>query len=91
MKLSEFKQTQQNEEKKDTQKDNYEKKAEDLYDKYKDMSQGDLMNELMAQVANQKSNGTFNYNQLENSVQQVLPFLNEEQKNNLLTILQKLK
>ena len=87
MKLSEFKQTQPNEEK----KDNYEKKAEDLYEKYKDMSQGDLMNELMAQVANQKSNGTFNYNQLENSVQQVLPFLNEEQKNNLLTILQKLK
>lgn len=97
MKLSEFKNVQKEVDKKNTNNgkvnetkvDN--KKIEDAYNTYKNMNQNELMEELINQVSKQKQDGTFNYQQINNSVQQLMPFLNDEQKNNLLSILQKIK
>ena len=68
-----------------------EKSIEELYGTYKNMNSNQLLNELLKQVDNQKKDGTFNFDGLKNSLNQVMPFLNEEQKNNLMTILNQIK
>ncbi len=97
MKLSEFKNAPKENEKKDTKQEKINKtnvdnkKIEEAYNTYKDMNENQLMAELLSQVSKQKQNGTFNYQQIKNSVETLTPFLNEEQKNNLLSILEKIK
>ena len=89
MKLSEYKNEQNQQE---TNKNKApEKSVEDLYNTYKNMNQSELMQTLFSEVAKQKQQGSFDYNKLQNSLNQVMPYLNDEQKKNLLTILQQLK
>ena len=102
MKLSEFKNTEksqstssENTEKEDktfkqTNKQS-EKTIEELYSTYKNMNSNELLAQLLKQVDSQKKEGTFNFDNLKNSLNQVMPFLNEEQKNNLMTILNQIK
>lgn len=89
MKLSEYK----NEEiKGDKPKQNNKSQTiEQLYDTYKSMNQSELLNTLLTEVEKQKQEGTFDYQKIQSNLSQVFPFLNEEQKTNLLTILQKIK
>ena len=93
MKLSEYKP----EENCDTNKKSHEKKVEEnksieeMYNIYKNFSQDELTNELFKNIAKQKSDGTFDYEKINQTISQVLPYLNENQKNNLMTILQKIK
>lgn len=92
MKLSEFKNKEEKESKKESL--NTKKGSDNIqnaYDKYKDLSHDELMSELDKQIAKQKNDGTFNLDELKNSAQKVMPFLNNAQKNNLMSILEKLK
>ncbi len=97
MKLSEFK-TKNSQAKKTTDKTKnemnnnvHQKSVEELYDTYKDMNQDQLLSQLFKQVENQKKDGTFNFERLNDYAKQISPFLNEEQKNNLMTILNQIK
>ncbi len=102
MKLSEFKNTEKSQSKsseniekedkkvKHTNKQN-EKTIEELYSTYKNMNSNELLAQLLKQVDSQKKEGTFDFDNLKNSLNQVMPFLNEEQKNNLMTILNQIK
>ena len=94
MKLSEFKNKETDGIKQTEQKQTNEssnKSVEEMYNNYKNMNSTQLMQELFSQVNMQKQNGTFNFDKLNESINQVLPYLGEEQKNNLLSILNSLK
>ena len=64
---------------------------ENLYEKYKDYSQAELMEELAKQVAKQKKDGSFDFEKIMNSVNTILPYLNQEQKENILNLLSSIK
>ena len=91
MKFSEFAK-QNNSEK--TQKEptkEFSQNIENLYDKYKDFSQDELMQELAKNVNIQKQNGTFDFEHISNSVNMILPYLNEQQKQTIISLLNNLK
>lgn len=67
------------------------KKVENLYYEYKDKSEDELISELFKYVAKQKENGTFDYENLSNMLNQISPFLNEQQKNKMKDILNQIK
>ena len=92
MKLSEFKTTQEKKEQQEPNKQELNQKdIEEIYNKFKDKSQSEIMQELFGQVQKQKQNGTFDYDKICSMVELMSPYLNQEQKNNILTILSKLK
>lgn len=64
---------------------------ENLYDKYKNMSQPELMQTLSAEIKKQKQNGTFDYEKIMSSVNTIMPYLSAEQKNMITNILQTIK
>lgn len=68
-----------------------EQKVEELYDKYKDKSEDELMNELLRNVSKQKQDGSFNYNSIADTFDKLSPFLNSEQNLKLKELLQKIK
>lgn len=67
------------------------KKVEEIYDKFKDKNEDELMSELLNNVAKQKQDGTFNYNSIAETVEKLSPFLNADQKLKIKEILQKIK
>ena len=89
MKLSEFKPS--SEQKQNTGAKEQEQKVEDLYNTYKDMNSTELMQELLKNVQKSKQDGTFDFSKLTKSVEQILPYLSQEQKNSIMTILNQLK
>ena len=66
-------------------------KVERLYEQYKDKNEDELLNELFKNVAKQKSEGTFNYNSLIDTINKLSPFLTKEQNLRLNDLLQKIK
>ena len=52
-------------------------------DKYKDMGEDALVNQLMSKVQTSKQNGTYNSKDLDNFVKMVSPHLNRQQKERL--------
>lgn len=66
------------------------KKVESLYNEYKDKSEDELIKELLSHVAKQKKEGTFNYASLCEMLNQISPFLNEQQKTRMKEILEQL-
>lgn len=62
-----------------------------FYNKYKEYSSDELLNELISKTNEQKQNGEFNYQQLSSMVDKLSPFLNEQQKNNMRGIMEKIK
>ena len=87
-KLSEF---NKDREQKDERESINEKDIKDKFDQYKDMSQGQLNQELFKEVARQKSNGTFDYSQLAMMLENIRSSLSEEQYQNMKRILETLK
>ena len=60
-----------------------------LLNKYGKCSQDELISEFFNQVNKQKQEGTFDKNKITNIANLLLPFLNNEQKNIVLNILNK--
>ena len=79
---------QNNEEEKIKQEAN---KINALYNEYKGMSEDELINELYKYVTKQKQDGTFDYDSLNNMLNQLTPFLTSEQQNKMKDILNSLK
>ena len=75
---------------KDFRTENSEEKVKQTYEKYKDYSQDELMQELMRSVNAQKQNGTFDKQRLISTLSLVLPSLNSEQRSKLEELLSRL-
>ena len=63
----------------------------DAVNKYSQMSQDELMQNLLFEVQKQKQNGTFDVNRLENAVDSLGAYLTPQQKKNIKEILNSLK
>ena len=70
---------------------NKQETAEQIFNKYKNKNQEDLMNELFKNVDKQKQNGNFDYKSLVCMAEKMSPFLSPEQKQNLEILLNKIK
>lgn len=71
--------------------ENAEKQVEKLYNTYKGKSEDELLFELVNHVTKQKENGTFDYQNLENILSKIMPFLNDRQKEKLNDVLKQIK
>lgn len=65
--------------------------AEEIFNKYKDMEQDQLLLELYKNIEKQKKDGTFNYNGLCEMVEKMSPFLSKEQNLKIKQILKEIK
>lgn len=61
-----------------------------LADKYQREGEGQLVNDIIANVIEQKAKGTLNNDQLKAFAQRVTPLLNSEQRNRLDQLLEQL-
>lgn len=61
--------------------------AKNIYDKYKDYSKSDLLNELHKVVKKGKREGSITDKKIQETVNGLTPFLNENQRNFLNSIL----
>lgn len=61
------------------------------FEKYEHMDQNQLYQQLFQEASKLKSSGQFNYESLHNSIQNMGAYLNPEQKQNMLNLLEKLK
>ncbi len=95
MKFSEFKSTQKKEVKNQTAntetQNSQTEDVEKLFEKYKDMDSNSLMGELLKNVDRQKNDGSFDFEKLQSQINQILPYLTDEQQKYLMTILSQLK
>ena len=57
-----------------------ESKIEDMYNKYKDLSAEELMNEFIKLSTSKKSNGTLNNSDIDMYRKAIYPYLTDEQK-----------
>lgn len=64
---------------------------EKMIDDYSKLSENDLMKEFIKLTLEKKKNGTLNDDELENIKNTIIPFLNEDQKNNLNKLLNMVK
>ena len=64
---------------------------EDTINKYKNLSQDELYSELFSQASNLKAQGKLDTNMLENLSTTLAPMLNDEQKQLLNNIMNRLK
>lgn len=71
-------------------KENLTEEAKNLYEKYKDYSQTDLISEFLTTSKQKLNNGTLTQEKINNTANALLPFLNNDQKNMLSQILGKL-
>ena len=90
MGFKDFCKSQENE-KKDVDYEQNTKRVEKLYDEYKDKSEDELMSELINNVAKQKQDGTFDYNNIQNMLEKLSPFLTPEQNLKVKELLKKIK
>ena len=88
-----FKKKQNNINTSKEQKDNskIEEDVNNLYEKYKNLNQNELMEELLKQTTMKKQNGSLTNEGLENIKNSLAPFLNEVQNKNLNGIIERLK
>ncbi len=56
------------------------KEVSDLYSKYKNYSQDELMNEFLSTAKNKMQNGELTQSKLQNTIASLSPFLTESQK-----------
>ena len=68
-----------------------EEKVEDLYNKYKDKNEDELLFELLKNVELQKKEGKFNYEALVKIIEKMSPFLSDEQRIRIKEILKKIQ
>lgn len=75
---------------KDFRTENSEERVKQTYEKYKDYSQDELMQELLRSVNAQKQNGTFDKQRLISTLSLVMPSLDSEQRSKLEELLSRL-
>ena len=63
-------------------KEEYEE-IKSMYEKYNDLSQDELEQELFSMIKTQKENGTFDAQSIQSTYQMLLPMLNDEQRERL--------
>lgn len=63
----------------------------EAYDKYKDLSEDELLSTLFKEVDKQKQNGTFDLENLKSLVSSMSPMLTDEQLNNINNLLERLR
>lgn len=68
-----------------------QEQIEETINKYKNMSQGELLSNLYSEVSKQKMQGTFDPVKLENAISSLGNFLTPEQQKNMKELLRKLK
>ena len=61
------------------------------YDKYSKLSERELMGELFSEVNKQKMNGSFNFQDLANKIEDIRPMLSDQQLKNLDNLLKQIK
>ena len=76
-----------------TYRDNVNKneKLEEMIENYSKLSENDLMKEFMRLTLEKKKNGNLSDKELENIKNTILPFLNNEQKDNLEKLIKMVK
>ena len=75
---------------KDFKTQNNEEQVKQTYDKYKNFSQDQLMQELLKTVSIQKQNGTFDKQQLTSTLSLIMPSLTKEQQERIQALLNNL-
>lgn len=78
----------------DFSKQNADATREDVmnqYEQLKDLPQDELSRRLYEEVARQKHNGTFDYKKLEQMLEQIRPYLPEQNYQSIKRILDSLK
>jgi len=90
-KLSQFSKNQKNQSFSNEKKKPSEEELKEKFDTYKDMSKEELNSQLFKEVARQKSQGTFDYNALENMVESLQGSLSAQDYNNIKRLLESLK
>lgn len=65
--------------------------VQEFFDSHKNLSQSQLQEELLREVSKQKMAGTFDFEKLSKTFEMMSPFLSEEQKNQINSMLQGLK
>ncbi len=63
----------------------------EAYDKYKNLSEDELLSTLFKEVDKQKQNGTFDLENLKSLVSSMSPMLTDEQLNNINNLLERLR
>ncbi len=66
------------------------KEAENYYEKYKNYSRDELMQEFLTQTKKNIKSGNFSKQKFENTISSLTPFLNDEQKNFLRFLKEKI-
>ena len=64
-----------------------EEQAKSVYEKYKDYSKTELINELHTVISNGKKNGTITNQKINDTVKNLMPYLNDNQKEFLKSII----
>ncbi len=62
----------------------------DLYNKYKNYSEQDLMSEFLSTARNKLQNGELTHDKLQNTIASLSPFLNDSQKAYLDNLIRKI-
>lgn len=75
---------------KNSSNDKTKQEVNDLYNKYKNYSQEELMNEFISTAKNKLQNGDLTQNKLQNTINSLSLFLNESQKEYLNNIIRKI-
>ena len=68
-----------------------EENVKNAYEELKDMNYDELTERLYRQVREQKENGTFDFESLSSSVENIKPFISNETYFNMKNMLEKLK
>jgi len=72
------------------QQEDIKSQAKNIYDKYKDFSQDQLINELLTTSKQKLNDGSLTQTQLQNTANLLTPYLNESQKQLLNSIMERL-
>ena len=64
-----------------------EEEAKNIYEKYKNCSKNELINELHSVISNGKKNGTITNQKINDTVKNLMPYLNDNQKEFLESIM----
>ncbi len=70
---------------------NNEEGIKDKYQKYSNMDSGQLMNELLSTVNNQKKDGTFDFDSLSNTLDSIKTSMPQETYENVKRLLNQIK
>lgn len=87
MKLSEYSKNQTNESVKSSRK----KSVSESYNELKNCSADELMQRLAKEIQSQKTSGTFDYQAIMASIEQIKPYLPTQTYENMIRIIENLK